>query len=75
MNLRDFGVARATFAEVASAAQESFTGGATSRLRCAGLNRHEGVSSGKLAHSVRIISPDRSQSPVAWIVRRKETKS
>jgi hypothetical protein len=24
---------------------------------CAGINRHEGVSSGKLVHSVRIISP------------------
>jgi hypothetical protein len=28
-----------------------------SLLQCAGLNRREGLSSGKLAHSVRKISP------------------
>ena len=29
----------------------------TGNSECTGLNRHEGVSSGKLVHSVRIISP------------------
>jgi hypothetical protein len=65
---------RSNFPEASAGARESDSRWMTGKPECAGLNRllgvsKEGVFSEEESHQ------DKSQSPVAWIPRRKGTES